>query len=273
MELDPRLLEVTIQVGNDFKTYSNLYIQASGTKYANSLQNECEVQIWNLDRNTQNQIITEANPSNLNRVPKILIIRAGRKSYGVTQIYSGNIVTAIPGSPPDISLNLKCQSGLFLNGQISSVSLPQTNFKQICQNVATGLNSALNFQANDKTISNYNFSGAIGKQVDLLGKLGDADAFVDDDVLVIKNRNQPLPGRVKLVSIGTGMLDKPELTVFGIKVKYLLDNQTQLGGVIQVRSITNPTANGDYTIYKLSFSVANRDTPFYYIAEGFRIST
>lgn len=50
----------------------------------------------------------------------------------------------------------------------------------------------------------------------------------------------------------------------------LFDNQTVLGGGINITSKLNPAANGAYTVFKLGFELASRDTPFYYIAEGTR---
>ena len=55
-----------------------------------------------------------------------------------------------------------------------------------------------------------------------------------------------------------------------LKVKFLLDNQTTLGSSLEIQSQQYPAANGTYVIYKLGFQIANRDTPFYYIAEAAR---
>jgi hypothetical protein len=40
---------------------------------------------------------------------------------------------------------------------------------------------------------------------------------------------------------------------------------------LEVRSKINPAANGTYTVYKLGFDLANRDTAFYLIAEASRV--
>ncbi len=53
-----------------------------GTKYGNSLQNECVVTIDNLDKQTQDYLLTETSPYNKNRTPKTVTVRAGRESYG-----------------------------------------------------------------------------------------------------------------------------------------------------------------------------------------------
>ena len=47
----------------------------------------------------------------------------------------------------------------------------------------------------------------------------------------------------------------------------LFDNQTVIGGAIELESDLYPLLNGRYVIYKLQFQLANRDTPFYLTAE------
>ncbi len=66
------------------------------------------------------------------------------------------------------------------------------------------------------------------------------------------------------------MIGIPEFTEQGIKVKFLLDNRTTLGGGIQIESKIYPATNGNYVIYKLGFEITNRDKPFYWIAEATR---
>src|SRR6185312_8460896 len=119
--------------------------------------------------------------------------------------------------------------------------------------------------------SNYAFTGGILNQVEKLEELGLLSAYVDDATLVVKDRYTPLANKVRVLNAGSGMVGIPEITEQGVKVKFLLDNQTVLGGMLRVQSQINPAANGDYLIYKLSFEIANRDNPFYWIAEAKRI--
>lgn len=272
LQLDPRIVRVSIEVNGRLKVYEHLSIEASGVKYANSVQNECDVKITNLDLDTQNYLITETSPNNPNRTPKRVIVEAGRKSYGVSRIYSGNITNAVATTQPDITLSMKCLSGAFLNGNIIARSQPKlANFSDIAQQVATDIGHTLSFNTTDKKIANYNYSGPSGQQVESLAALSGAQVYTDEGVLVIKDRNRALPGSLRLVDINNGMIDKPELNRFGVSVKFYLDNQTVLGGGLRVKSIKNPAANGDYVIYKLSFNIANRKNPFYWIAEASKI--
>ena len=273
VELDPRIIKVTIDVNGRTKTYASpFFITATGTKYANALQNECEVVIANLDRDTQDYILTETTPYNLNRTPKTITVEAGRVSYGTALVYRGTLVTSFVTQPPDVGVTLKCLTGNFIKGNILTRNQPgSATLSQIASQIAQDTGTILNFQATDKNVANYNFSGPAINQVQLLNTMGGINAFVNDDPLCVKNGFVTLRGPFKVVSAETGMIGIPEFTEQGIKVKFLLDNKTTLGGGLRVISKQYPAANGDYVIYKLGFQISTRDTPFYYIAEAARI--
>ncbi len=270
--LDPRIISVTIEVNGQTKIYTSpLAITATGTKYGNSLQNECVVTIDNLDKQTQDYLLTETSPYNKNRTPKTVTVRAGRESYGTAIIYVGNIVSVTVSQPPDITVTLKCLTGNFLKGNILSRNQPASvTMQQLSKQIAQDGNFVLNFQATDKNIANYNSSGTALGQIELLGQSGNINAFIDDNTLVVKNAFIPLTGTTRILNAETGMIGIPEFTEQGIKVKFLLDNQTKLGGGIEIQSVQYPATNGQYVIYKLAFQISSRETPFYYIAEAAR---
>lgn len=271
-ELDPRIIKVGIEVNGKVKIYQDLDIAISGTKYANPLQNECEIKITNIDRVTTDYILTETSPYNKNKTPKSVFVEAGRKSFGVSRIYVGNITSSSISQPPDVALTLKCLTKNYDKGNlVTRNSLPRANLSAISQQVANDLNLALDFQAADRVISNYAFTGAALKQVNKISESGKVNAYVDDAVLVVKDLNVPLKNRIRVLNIDSGLIGTPEFTEEGVKVKYLIDTTTRLGGALRIQSKMNPAINGDYTIYKLSFEIASRDVPFYWIAEAKRI--
>ena len=271
-QLDERIVKISVEVNGALKVYqSPLNLTAMGTKYGNSLQNDCVVTIDNLDRETQDYLLTETSPYNLNRTPKTIIVESGRVSYGTSVIYRGNVINAIVSQPPDISVTLKCLTGNFVKGDIINRNQPgQATYRQICQQIAQDTGTILNFQATDKNIANYSFSGSALDQVAVAGSMGNYNVFIDNDTLIVKDALIPITGSTRILSAETGMIGIPEFTERGIKVKFLIDNQTRIGSAIDVRSTQYPAANGIYVIYKLSFQLTSRDTPFYYIAEAAR---
>lgn len=269
--LDPRIVRVSIQVGDSIKTYEGIAITARGTKYANALQNECEITLYNLDKQTQDYILTQTSPYYRARVPKSVTLEAGRQSYGTARIYRGNIAYSKVTQPPDIGVVLKCMTGNFLKGNILARSYPGgTPLSVIHNQLAQDLSLASNFQATDKTISNYQYNGSALQQVGSLGGLGGINTYIDDDTLITKNALVPLNNTLRILNADSGMIEIPEFTEQGVKVKFLLDNKTTLGGSLQIQSAIYPAINGVYVIYKLGFDIANREKPFYWIAEAAR---
>ena len=276
-QLDPRIIVVTLTVSGRTKIYtasgsSPLQISATGTKYANALQNEAQVTLSNLDQATQDFILSETTPFNLNTQAKTITVSAGRDSYGTAQIYTGNIVSSSVTQPPDIGIILKCMTGNFLKTNVlTNNQASTTTLKQIGQQVAQSLNMGYQFEATDKNIGNYNFAGSALKQVDSLNALGGINAFVDDNTLIMKNALIPLSGTIRILNADSGMIGIPEFTEQGLRVTYLLDNKTKIGGGLKIESQIYPAINGNYVIYKLGFNITSRDTPFYYIAESARV--
>ena len=271
--LDPRIVQVKIDVNGQTKTYSgDLWISATGTKYANVLQNDAEITIQNLDKVTQDYLLTETTPFNLNVTPKSVSLFAGRQSYGTTLIYVGTVVASRVTQPPDIGITLKCLTGNFNKTALLTRNQPGgATIQQIAQGIANDNHLLLRFQATDRTVNNFAFSGSNLNQIDALAQLGTFNVYVDNNVLVVKNSNEALLGSTRVVSADNGMIGIPEFTEQGIKVKFLVDNKTTVGSGIEIVSTVYPAANGIYVIYKLGFQITSRETPFYYIAEAARI--
>lgn len=270
-ELDPRIVRVGIEVDGAIKYYEGLNMSIQGMKYGNENQNECNVTITNLQKETRDYILSETSPFNKNKKPKKLIVEAGRESYGTTQIFIGDITNATVSQPPDIALGIKALTGNHSKGNVIARSQPaQTPLRRVAEQVASDLGVSLNYQAKDKSIANYSFTGGALKQVDKLQQAGNVNAYLDDGVLVVKDWNVPLAGKKRVLNLDTGMIGIPEVTEQGIKVKFLLDNQTTLGGGLEIKSKMYPAIDGEYVIFKLGFDIASRDTPFYWIAEAKR---
>lgn len=269
--IDQRILRVGIEVSGEVKIFEGLAITASGAKVVSDVQNTCDITVTNLSRDVRNYILTETSPFNKNKTPKTVYVEAGRVSTGTARLFFGDIVSSSPTQPPDIGLKLKAQTGAFKKGELVARSgLAREKLSAIAGRAATDLGASLEFEATDKDIANYSFSGASLKQVNALASAGGVDAFLDDTTLVVKDRNKPRANRVKIINANTGMIGIPEVTERGVKVKILFDLQTDLGGQIDLTSELNPAVNGSYTIFKIDFDLASRDTAWYLDIEATR---
>jgi hypothetical protein len=286
-QLDPRIIRVTLQVNNQIYNYetqtelnsagqvlrtNGLWITARGTKFDNENPQECEVSISGLSRETREFLLSETSPWNANRVAKQITVSAGRVSTGLSLIYSGDVVKASITNPPDNIVTLNCLTFFFQNGNIITPAAVPTNLiSNIAKQVAGNLGIPLQFEATDKPLTNYNFIGAALKQIDRINSIGGVSAYIENNVLVVKNKNTALVSAgTKIVSAETGMVALPEITNFGVKVTFMIDNYTRLGTLLTVKSDRVPTANGSYIVYKLAFDISSRDNNFYWVAEAQR---
>jgi hypothetical protein len=265
--VDLRRVRVGIEVSGRINWYEGLKVKATGTKYANPEQNDCTVTITNLKRQTRDFLVTEASPFNSNPTPKRLILEVGRVSTGLTRIFVGDITSAEPSTPPDIELTITAKTSNASKGKLVARSGgAQSKLSAISKSVADDLGLMLDFQAQDKNIGNYTHSGPELKQVELLQQAGGVSAYVDDNKLVVKDAHMPLTGRIRILNKNSGMVGIPKPTEKGLKVTFLIDADTVLGGALRLQSQMNPAANGDYVITQLAFDVSTHDSPFWYTA-------
>lgn len=270
--LDNRIVRVSIEYNGALRTYENLAITVSGRKYVSPNQGECNVTIANLSKEVRDEILTETSPFNRNRTRKSIIVEVGRESYGTSVLYRGDIFRSSVSQAPDNILTLRCLTAQFQKGNIITRTAPESErLSVLSQSIASDNGLDLNFLSQEKNIANYNFVGASINQVELLSQLSGEDVFVDGETLIVKPPRQPVPGTVRVLSPTTGMVGIPEFTEQGIKVTFLYDPQTVVGGEIQIDSIQYPATNGRYSVYKLEYNITNRDTPFYLTAEATRL--
>lgn len=270
--LDLRRIRVGIEVDGVAKFYEGMRVRASGTKYANPLQNDCSVVISGLNQQARDYILTETSPFNSNRSPKRLIVEVGRVSTGLMRLFVGDIVSAEPGPPPDLNLHIKAMTQNAQAGNVIAKSGgAQSKLSDIAKSIAQDLGLALAFEAQDKNIANYQFTGGALKQVQKLADAGAVNAYIDDASLIVKDYGKPLAGRVRVLNKDSGMVGIPKPTEHGVKVSFLIDNETALGGLLRIDSKLNKALNGDYSITQLSFDVASHDDPFFYTASATRL--
>lgn len=246
------------------------FITASGTMRANPLQNECSIQIANLSAELRNQLLTQLTPWNLNQERKSVQLFAGRVSTGFFLLYQGDITGCSASMPPDIILSIKSQANQWYKYDIiaQSQNVQNAAVSNIVQNAANGMGLTPRFEATDKQVSNYSYSGSRIKEIDNIAQLGSYDVYTTGNTLVCKDKGKPLAEASHTISAQTGMISTPQPTEYGARVVTLLTPGALIGGTFTLDSKINPLLNGDYTIYQYGFQIASRDAPFYTILDG-----
>ena len=275
---DDRIVKVVFTYGDKTATIDTSqdptnppFIYATGSKYVDVTQNECSLQIGNLSRELRNALATNLTPFDYNKPRKSVQIWAGRVSTGMFLRYQGDIVSAVPTQPPDIILNVRSRAMQFFKNDLVAQSYAAVApLSQIAQDIAKQLGVNLRFEATDRNIANYAYSGNTTGLIQKLGSLGPIDAYTDDNTLVCKNKGVTLQNATHVLSQNSGMIGQVELTEYGVRVKCLLSPGVVLGGTLTLDSVQNPSLNGDYTIYRTGFEIATRDVPFYDVIEATR---
>lgn len=264
---DLRRIRFGIEISGRINWYEGLRVRAGGTKFANAQQNECTLTVSGLSMSTRDHLLTETSPFNSNRTPKRLIIEVGRVSTALFRIFIGDIVSAEPSAPPDVDVIIKAKTQSAQAGNVVAIaSGPISKLSAISQRVADEIGLGLDFQALDKNISNFSYTGAALKMVNLLQDSGGVRAFIDDEKLIVKNYGSALAGRIRILGADTGMVGIPKATEKGLDVTFLIDSESLLGGMIRLDSKMNKSLNGDYVIDQLKFDVASHEDPFFYSA-------
>lgn len=275
---DDRIVKLVFTYGDQTATIDTSadpknppFIYATGSKFIDVTQNECSVQVGNLSRELRNALATNLTPFDYNQARKSMQVWAGRVSTGMFLRYQGDIVCAVPSQPPDIVMNIRSRTMQFFKNDLVAQSYAVTApLSQVAADVAKQLGLNLQFEAADRNIGNYSYTGSAAGQVTRLQQLGAVDAYVDDNTLVCKDKGVALANVSHVLSEDSGMIGQVELTEYGIRVKCLLSPGVTLGGTLTINSVQNPSLNGDYTIYRTGFEIATRDVPFYDVIEATR---
>lgn len=271
--IDPRIVKLGIQVGDDVKFYEGLSIKAKGVKFTSPNQGQCTITILNLNQETRDYLMRVANPFNTSSERKSVILEVGRESTGTSVLYVGDIFRVYPTEKPDLGLELKCITGNFNKGKLVSRSGQElSSLSSIASGVATDNGLGLSFEVPDRNIANYSFTGSANAQITKLAELSDSDVYVDNSILYVKPAGKPKEGAtVRVLNKSTGMIGVPKGTENGIKVSMLFDSISKIGSQLSLTSEINPVLNGEYSIYKLEFDITSRDGAFYLHAEANRI--
>lgn len=267
---DPRILNVELEFDDGSLIYGDpLYIKVQGSKTIASLQNTATITIGNLTKEHRDYIMSNCNQV-LQSQYKIRKVRvtAGRQSVGSWQVYEGDIISASLSQPPDIMLTLRC----------ATMARDKTNFwtysntgpitlGQIAQDFANVMGLNLNIDpavSASQTVPRFTFNGQPVGMLTRISEMFNVKAYTDDNSIIIKPWTEALTNQIVLVSSDSGMVGIPEFTEYGIKVKTLVDKSVKLGGALRLTSTMVPVMNADYVITRIDYSLATRETEFYY---------
>ena len=269
-------MRVSIDIGDRVIAYEDLAITCTGTKYTNALQADAQITIANLDTDVRDFILTEGTPFLRDReqAGKTITVEVGRESTGLDLLYVGNIFRATISNPPDQVITIRAIQRQAAKGRIVQANYPgqvpmSTIVEQVIASIDTNL--ACEFEATDRMISDFSFSGGALSQLQKIQQFGNIDTWIDNNTVYVIDRDNTVLGFRHVLTPRNGMVGIPKPTEQGIQVTMMYDRRVVVGGELDIESTRYPSLTGRYKIYKLTYNLTNRDTPFYLTADANRL--
>lgn len=239
-----------LDISNDQETLSieQLRVAFEIDKTINEKPNPAKIQIWNLNRNHMNLLLSQNY--------KKVALSVGYAE--LRQIYAGDITkTRIQREGLDFVLTLECADGhrAYTQARAKTTLKAGATDKQIVQEIQKTMPTV---QAGTLDIPNQRQlpRGRVlnGNSRDILSRIArnnGADWSIQDGALIFLPKDKVLSDEAVLISQETGMINAPEQTDEGLELTCLLNPALQIGGLVQVRSIIE-YFNGEYKIIKLA---------------------
>lgn len=224
-------------------------------------KNHAQATIFGMARADMEQL-TRLSWEPLQSQRNILIIRAGEENSIHHEVFRGEISNAhaVFYGAPDVYMRFEAYSG-FYPQLIASPPLSVQGEAEAAQLVSQFAGEAgYTFENKGVTSSVRNsvFNGSPIHKAMAVAEEVQADLIIDDNVVILKNRNQATTTTAINISPDNGMFGYPEFTQDGIRVACLFKPELQFGGLIQVTSDV-PRASGTWRITNLSHLLSSYD--------------
>lgn len=241
-----------LDVSNDGETLSieQLRVAFEIDKTINEKPNPAKIQIWNLNRNHINQILSQEY--------KKAALFVGYNE--LRQIYSGDITKVrIQREGLDFILTLECSDGhaAYTQSRAKTTLKAGATDKQIVEEIQKTMPKV---QAGAIDIPNKRqlprgrvLNGDSREVLNRVARNNNADWSIQDGSLVFLPKDKVLSDDAVLISQDTGMINAPEQTDDGLEITCLLNPALQIGGLIKLESIIE-YFNGEYKVVKLAHS-------------------
>lgn len=241
-----------LDVSNDGETLSieQLRVAFEIDKTINEKPNPAKIQIWNLNRNHINQILSQEY--------KKAALFVGYNE--LRQIYSGDITKVrIQREGLDFILTLECSDGhvAYTQSRAKTTLKAGATDKQIVEEIQKTMPK---IQAGAIDIPNKRqlprgrvLNGDSREVLNRVARNNNADWSIQDGSLVFLPKDKVLSDDAVLISQETGMINAPEQIDDGLEITCLLNPALQIGGLIKLESIIE-YFNGEYKVVKLAHS-------------------
>jgi hypothetical protein len=267
--------------GGDIVLDQGLQIRVRINKAALAIQNRASIEITNLNTQLREQLLSQFTAWNKRQVETGQLsqnwidvkIEAGYvepQGEISSVVFLGQVALVDPASPPpNIGVRLTCYSRQIDKTSFITDRAPtKTTFagyvKWAAEQMGFGSSYICDTSYNDVEILNP--ARSIFTVAGLLPDIQsyyrpDVAAFVDDNVLIVKDRSKVVnPDDVTFINRFVGI---PSWTEWGCEFNAMFDPSVRLAQAVYLRSLMNPGLNGTYVLMELEYDLSSRDNPFY----------
>lgn len=241
-----------LDISNDQETLSieQLRVAFEIDKTINEKPNPAKIQVWNLNRDHINQLLSQDY--------KKVALSVG---YGeLRQIYAGDITkTRIQREGLNFVLTLECSDGhqAYTQSRAKTTLKAGATDKQIVEELQKTMpkvqSGAIDVPNQRKLPRGRVLNGNSRDILTKIARNNKADWSIQDGSLIFLPKDKVLSDDAVLISQDTGMINAPEQTDEGLELTCLLNPALQIGGLVKVESIIE-YFNGEYKIVKLAHS-------------------
>jgi hypothetical protein len=196
---------------------------------------------------------------------------SGTSPASLSVVFKGQVVLCTPvSSPPSIGVRITCYTRqIDRTTFISAPAAEKLTFAQYVAWAAAQMGFGTSQFVCDTTYNDVEITNpgrsimtVSGLLIDIQNQYRpDVAAFVDDDYLIVKDRNKIIDTSV--TANLTEFVDIPQWTEWGIEFTALFDPTVRLAHAATVTSKMNPSLNGQYVVMELEYDLASRKDNFY----------
>jgi len=262
------------------------------SKAALAIQNRATIEIIGLTGSLREQLLSQFTAWNQRKVStgqasqkwvnievkagwdEVSTLSSGATSQPST-VFKGQVaICELTSTPPNIGVRLTCFTRQIDKTSFISAPAPdnitfQAYVAWAAAQMGFGSNFVCETSVNDTLISNPARSILVVSAllIDIQNMYRpDVAAFIDDDILIVKDRNKILnPSQITTISEFVGI---PTWTEWGVDFTCLLDQSIRLAQGAALQSKMNPSLNNTYVVMELEYDLTSRDGAFYVKASG-----
>ena len=255
--------------GENAKRLEGLNVRFSVSKFRGQIQGKARISICNLAAEDIEYLTTYMSPwVEIQKRKKIQLFAGYEGKVGL--LFTGDILKAIPTTPPDIWLHCDALGGYYNNLITASFTMNgPIALADICKTVSEKLGVAFVNEASENVatykIDSFSHTGGLTNAVKKINDLGIGCVWVDGETMYLAD-NEPKKDsskQVRLLTEQSGLIGIPEPGPIGLNATMLLDPSIKLGEPVEVRSVRMPSINGLYWPYEVEHTGELRGNDWY----------